>query len=296
MAARKYRFERLTPIDNMDLNVYEEAIDYVFSNSDVKNVAISGAYSAGKSSVLASYKKKHGELRFLHIFLGSGVLNELSRYLGENVDKQTHNIKDLLYNIPCVHRSFAITYTGTTELFVPIRNLKFIREDTTSKAWVQFDLDARYANASILRYLPAGYKKVPPNPESNTYTIRKENSRFNWNIHSDLNQRMQDLSNYHRKVRKDLFYIYGDTKLWYLKKNLPNNTHVLQRNSLTLIFAVMHWMSELVRYNPQKFEKLMESKQNWLLHEFIEKALYQFVDEISCEITHQEIMTTGYRK
>lgn len=65
MAARKYRFERLTPIDNMDLNVYEEAIDYVFSNSDVKNVAISGAYSAGKSSVLASYKKKHGELRFL---------------------------------------------------------------------------------------------------------------------------------------------------------------------------------------------------------------------------------------
>lgn len=230
------------------------------------------------------------------IFLGSGVLNELSRYLGENVDKQTHNIKDLLYNIPCVHRSFAITYTGTTELFVPIRNLKFIREDTTSKAWVQFDLDARYANASILRYLPAGYKKVPPNPESNTYTIRKENSRFNWNIHSDLNQRMQDLSNYHRKVRKDLFYIYGDTKLWYLKKNLPNNTHVLQRNSLTLIFAVMHWMSELVRYNPQKFEKLMESKQNWLLHEFIEKALYQFVDEISCEITHQEIMTTGHRK
>ena len=68
------------------------------------------------------------------------------------------------------------------------------------------------------------------------------------------------------------------------------------RYSLTLIFAVMHWMSELVRYNPQKFEKLMESKQNWLLHEFIEKALYQFVDEISCEITHQEIMTTGYRK
>lgn len=69
MAKQKYKFERLTPIDNMDLDVYEEAIDYVFSNSDVKNVAISGAYSAGKSSVLASYKKKHDELRFLHISL-----------------------------------------------------------------------------------------------------------------------------------------------------------------------------------------------------------------------------------
>lgn len=69
MAERKYQFERLTPIDNMDLDVYEDAIDYVFDNPDVKNVAISGAYSAGKSSVLASYKKKHSNLRFLHISL-----------------------------------------------------------------------------------------------------------------------------------------------------------------------------------------------------------------------------------
>ena len=69
MSERKYQFERLTPIDNMDLDVYGEAIDYVFDNSDIKNVAISGAYSAGKSSVLASYKKKHSNLRFLHISL-----------------------------------------------------------------------------------------------------------------------------------------------------------------------------------------------------------------------------------
>lgn len=69
MKENKYKFERLTPVDNIDLNVYEEAIDYVFDNSDIKNVAISGAYSAGKSSVLASYKKKHDDLSFLHISL-----------------------------------------------------------------------------------------------------------------------------------------------------------------------------------------------------------------------------------
>lgn len=39
MSERKYQFERLTPIDNMDLDVYGEAIDYVFDNSDIKNVA-----------------------------------------------------------------------------------------------------------------------------------------------------------------------------------------------------------------------------------------------------------------
>ncbi len=40
MAERKYQFERLTPIDNMDLDVYEEAIDYGFDNSDINNAAV----------------------------------------------------------------------------------------------------------------------------------------------------------------------------------------------------------------------------------------------------------------
>lgn len=69
MAESKFKFERLTPTDDINLDVYEDAINYVFDNSDVKNVAISGAYSAGKSSVLASYEKKHRNLRFRHISL-----------------------------------------------------------------------------------------------------------------------------------------------------------------------------------------------------------------------------------
>lgn len=69
MAEKIYHFERLTPIDSVNLNVYEQAINYVFDNSDIKNVAISGSYSSGKSSLLASYKKKHKNLKFLHISL-----------------------------------------------------------------------------------------------------------------------------------------------------------------------------------------------------------------------------------
>lgn len=229
------------------------------------------------------------------IFLGSGVLNELSRYLGEDANKKTYNIKDLLYNIPCIHRTYSITYAGTPELFIPISNIRFVREDTTSKGWIEFCVDSRYANGNAIRYLPKGYKRTHVEDKSRFY-IRKENKRFTWDIHADKKDRFEQLSNYHKRVRKELFYIYGNSKLWYIKKDLPKNTHVLKRNSLTLIFAVMHWMSELVRYNPQRFERYMETKQNWLLHEFIEKALYQFVDEISCEITHQEIMSTGFRK
>lgn len=69
MPKEKYNFERLTPIDDVKMDVYEDAINYAFDNPDIKNVAITGAYSAGKSSVLASYKKKHKKLKFIHISL-----------------------------------------------------------------------------------------------------------------------------------------------------------------------------------------------------------------------------------
>ena len=48
-------FEKLTPMDNVDIAVYEDAINFVFENEDINNVAISGAYGSGKSSVLATY-------------------------------------------------------------------------------------------------------------------------------------------------------------------------------------------------------------------------------------------------
>ena len=52
------------------MGIYESALDFVFANDNVRNVAISGAYGSGKSSVIESYKrKKHSGDKFLHISL-----------------------------------------------------------------------------------------------------------------------------------------------------------------------------------------------------------------------------------
>lgn len=226
-------------------------------------------------------------------FKGGGVLNELCKYLGEDANKHDYTIKDLLYNIPCIHRAFTITYSGATELFIPINNLKFIREDSTAKCWIEFCVPPRYANGKALKNLPKNYEHT--HAKSNNYYIRRKSNRFKWDIHSDWEDRISNLVSYHNRIRKELFYITGEQTLWYVKKEISNNKHIIHRSSLTLIFAVMHWMSELVRYNPQRFEMYMESKQNWLLHEFIDIALYQFIDEISCELTHQQILSTRHR-
>lgn len=69
---KKLHFEKLTPSSNGDLRVYESAIDFIFENDDIRNVAISGAYGAGKSSILLSYQNKHNQdddPQFLHISL-----------------------------------------------------------------------------------------------------------------------------------------------------------------------------------------------------------------------------------
>ena len=55
----KIHFEKLTPQKDADLNVYDEAIDFVFKNRDITNVAISGSYGAGKSSMKKQIKTKN---------------------------------------------------------------------------------------------------------------------------------------------------------------------------------------------------------------------------------------------
>ena len=51
----------LSPIDNFDLGIYKEALDYALTTDNVRNIALSGAYGSGKSSILKSYFKLRSE-------------------------------------------------------------------------------------------------------------------------------------------------------------------------------------------------------------------------------------------
>ena len=63
------KFQKLTPTNRVDLTAYEEGFEFIFDNEDIRNIAISGPYSSGKSSLLESYKDKHPEKKFIHISL-----------------------------------------------------------------------------------------------------------------------------------------------------------------------------------------------------------------------------------
>lgn len=69
MGINKYKFHKLSPTRDVELNVYADALDYVFRENDLKNIAITGPYCSGKSSMLETYKAKHKEKSFIHISL-----------------------------------------------------------------------------------------------------------------------------------------------------------------------------------------------------------------------------------
>ena len=55
----KYKFSSLTPeVLKENQSIYTEALDFAFDNKAIKNVAITGIYGAGKSSVWKTYEQQ----------------------------------------------------------------------------------------------------------------------------------------------------------------------------------------------------------------------------------------------
>ena len=107
-----------------------------------------------------------------------------------------------------------------------------------------------------------------------------------------------------RCIKKEKFfecqrYIRGSKRLWYLKRTELQNAQgpeVINLSDLTINMAAMHRVSEIARYKPEQLNRLMKSKENWLLHEFIAQALDQFIGELAAEITKQDIMNAGQKE
>ena len=85
------------------------------------------------------------------------------------------------------------------------------------KGWIQCKVDERYSNGNSLRYLPKSYEKVTYDRKDKSVLLRGK-KRFDWDKHIDIKLREKNLSTFHGKIRKNLHYIVGDMRLWYIKK------------------------------------------------------------------------------
>ena len=86
------KFNSLTPdILKKNKQVYTEALDYAFSNDDVRNIAITGVYGAGKSTVWNTYKDIKLKERNFNPFRINLFKNVITVCIGKYSDKLEKN-------------------------------------------------------------------------------------------------------------------------------------------------------------------------------------------------------------
>ncbi len=213
-----------------------------------------------------------------------GVLPALCQIFGEAINPQDiYTLKDILYNLPYIHRAFSLTFTDK-ELFIPISNPKIVKSTKTHEAWLTAELSGKYANVSTINKLPPSFER--DSAILDKFIIRSKH-RFNWRPRQKSDSLIR-YKTYHARLRKEILYINTGTNKWHLKRG-GVTAGVIDRNCLVLTFAAMHRLSELSRYAPDKLAKHFDCQHNWLLSEFIVSASNQFIDSISSEITGHEL-------
>lgn len=229
---------------------------------------------------------------------GGGVLPSLINYFSEEEVINTYTLGGILSNIAFVHRAFSISYRRA-EIFLSLEKPRYVKAGA-GQARFQADFPEEFSHGQTLNTLPASFsvREADENEDEENQTgfVIESNATFPWaGARRPSDADMNALADFHSKLRLDLNYISGSQPSWYIKRNLAAYTRI-DRNNLTLIFMAMHRMSEIARYKPVELNKLLDSKKNWIIYEFIRTAQNQFIDEIAAEITGSEISPAGVRQ
>lgn len=220
----------------------------------------------------------------------TGILPSMSKYFKENETRNEFNIKDLLYNLPYVQRAYNLSYRSSTELFIPIEKSFYVHKKDRygDEGWLDIILNKKYDNKTFLKKIPDTFEKNSIAMDERKLVLRTK-QRIRFHSQEDIAKQCQRISAKHRRYRESLFYIAGSQRLWYLKRNVEADK-IINMYSPTITFAIMHRLSELARYSPDRLQHILDSQMGWVVSEFIKLAPYQFIDEISSEITGKEIM------
>ncbi len=223
----------------------------------------------------------------------NGVLAALSSHLGEGFGTQEYDLYKLLYNLPYIHRAFTVTFKTAKELFIPVYNPRFVVKEGSSETWFEATVEPYAASGHTTAKLPTGYER--DHGIKDAFIVRRK-KRFKWYFRaSDSKNNLRKLCAYHHDVRQQVFYIYGSKRLWYLKRKSAGIDDYVQHTNLVVTFAAMHRLSELARYDPLSLVKHLDAQHNWLLLEFTQRAIPQFIDEIASEMTGRDFMLSGIR-
>lgn len=220
-----------------------------------------------------------------------GILPALSAYLGETEIQTKHNLRDMFFNIPWIHRTYCHTYRSQTDMYVPLKHCSYVVDTDTNLAFLRAEMSEDFPSRRYLSKLPASFTQDPsegPNwiRSVATVTVTRPNN--------PTEAELAGLATLNTALRRDLNYVSATQALWYVRAEVSGPPRI-QRYPVTLALGAMHRLSELCRYQPIKLSKFLAGKKNWLLTEFIEMAPGQFLDAIASEMTGYQFLAPNVR-
>jgi len=222
----------------------------------------------------------------------NGVLPSLSSYFGETETSDIFSLQDLLFNLPYIHRTYCLTYSSQTDMYIPIKEAEFVVNRRSMQAYLRAKLSKDFSTTQVIKRLPAAFIKDSDTSEKGVIrsSASVEFSRPGKPTPADID----NLLGLHRTLRHDLQYINGAQTLWYIKSETSGPKRI-SKLPATITLAAMHRLSELCRYKPLELDSFLSGKKNWLLSEFIQQAPNQFFDQIASEITGHQFLIPNVR-
>lgn len=160
-------YNKLTPISDADLVEYECALLYALTEKDIRNIAITGVYGSGKSSLIKSFeenckndeKYKNKNFNFLNVSLASFVLEQNPNFQSEDTTSEkpkkneTQDIeKSLLQQIIFKVKSDALDDSQFSRIKIK-RHIKIWKtkfQFLTSHLWTAFFVVAMVLSAKYV--------------------------------------------------------------------------------------------------------------------------------------------------
>lgn len=70
-SGKKIKFQKLTPFHEVDLGIYNDSLDFAWDDPKLLNIALTGPYGSGKSSVIRTYIDKRKKKNTLYVSLAN---------------------------------------------------------------------------------------------------------------------------------------------------------------------------------------------------------------------------------
>lgn len=221
-----------------------------------------------------------------------GIAPALSQYLGEAETSTHHTLEELLFNLPCIHRTFCLTYKNQKDLFMPLMNCQIQFDSASGNAYFSAQLSKDFAEPTYMRRLPPSL--IADATSNDGRTIRSVATAAVTGPVASSAPDLAAVTDLLQLLRPDISYIAGSQTLWYAKAVVPGPAR-LKRSPLTCTLLAMHRFSEICRYRPIELASFLAGQKNWLLTEFIRMSPSQFLDELSAELTGQQFMVPNVR-